>query len=168
MLVGFENKKPKIGSDVYVAPNATIIGNTTIEEGASIWFGSVIRADVNSIRVGKKSNIQDLAVLHVPAAYKIDIGNNVTVGHKALLHGCKIGDNCLIGMGAIIMDGVEIGENCIVGAGSLVTGGSKIPSGSMVFGSPAKVKRELTKEEVEKIAWSADHYYKHSNKYKRS
>lgn len=149
-------RQPAIPSSAFVAPNATLIGDVTLGEQSSIWYNAVLRGDINRITVGNRSNVQDGSVLHLSAEHGCLIGDDVTVGHMAMLHACTIGNEVLIGMGAIILDGVEIGDRCIIGAGSLVTQNKKIPPGSMVMGSPAKVVRELTPEEQDGIAaWAA-------------
>ncbi len=149
-------RQPSIHPSAFIAPNATLLGDVTIGENASVWYNAVLRGDINRITVGEGSNIQDGSVLHLSAEHGCHIGKYVTVGHMAMLHACTIGDECLIGMGAIILDGVEIGERCIIGAGALVTQGRKIPPGSMVLGSPAKVARELTPEEQDGLKeWAA-------------
>lgn len=149
-------RRPRIASSAFIAPTATLLGDVTIGDHASVWYGAVLRGDINRIVVGDRSNVQDGSVLHLSAEHGCLIGNDVTVGHMAMLHACTIGNEVLIGMGAIILDGVEIGDRCIIGAGSLVTQNKKIPPGSMVMGSPAKVVRELTVEEQEGIAgWAA-------------
>lgn len=165
MIKEFSPYKPKIHNEVYVAENSTIIGNVEIEEGASIWFGAVLRGDENSIKVGKYSNIQDNVVVHVDE-YSVRIGNSVTVGHGAILHGCVIEDECLIGMGSIILNNARIGKNTIVGAGALVTQNAIIPEGVLCIGSPAKVVRKLTEDEINSIKSSAKMYFDLSNKYK--
>lgn len=140
----------------FVAPNATVIGDVTIGEQASIWYNAVLRGDINSITVGARSNVQDGAIVHLSAEHGCHIGEDVTVGHQAVLHACRIGNEVLVGMGAIILDGAEIGERSIIGAGALVTQGKVIPPGSMVIGSPAKVVRALTAEEQEGLReWAA-------------
>jgi carbonic anhydrase/acetyltransferase-like protein (isoleucine patch superfamily) len=160
MLITYKNKSPKVDKNVFTAENATIIGDCVIGEGSSVWFGAVIRGDSNSIKIGCRTNIQDLCVVHVDSTNKVEIGDNVTIGHRAIIHGCKIGSNCIIGMGAIIMNGAQIGDGCIVGAGSLVTEGQIIPPKSLVLGVPAKQKRELTDNELIEIKKSAEHYSK--------
>lgn len=165
MLIELDGKKPTIDETVFVAPNATVIGDVLIGEHSSIWFNAVVRGDMNSIRIGKYTNIQDLSIVHVTHNANVEIGDNVTIGHKALIHGCKIGNNCLIGMGSILMDDVEVGDNCIIGAGSLVTQGTKVPAGSLVYGSPAKMKRELMPDEIELIIESAGRYNETAKKY---
>jgi carbonic anhydrase/acetyltransferase-like protein (isoleucine patch superfamily) len=149
-------RRPRIASSAFIAPTATLLGDVTVGEQASIWYGAVLRGDINRIVVGDRSNVQDGSVLHLSAEHGCLIGNDVTVGHMAMLHACTIGNEVLIGMGAIILDGVEIGDRCIIGAGALVTQNKKIPPGSMVMGSPAKVVRELSAEEQDSIAsWAA-------------
>lgn len=158
MIIKYKNYDPVIAQNVFVAPNCTIIGRCTVEEDCSIWFNAVIRADVNEIKIGRNTNVQDGCVLHCDHDYDVSIGSNVTIGHNAIVHGCKIGSKCIIGMGATILDGAVIGDNCIVGANSLITSRKQIPSGSMVIGSPAKVVRELTAEEIEGIRKSVAEY----------
>ena len=149
-------RRPSIQDSAFIAPNATLLGDVTIGEQSSVWYGAVLRGDINRIVVGDRSNVQDGSVLHLSAEHGCLIGNDVTVGHMAMLHACTIGNEVLIGMGAIILDGVEIGDRCIIGAGSLVTQNKKIPAGSMVMGSPAQIVRELTHGEQEGIAnWAA-------------
>ena len=159
MLLVFQNKTPRIDSSAYIVESATVIGDVVIGAESSIWFNAVIRGDINYIRIGKRTNIQDGCVLHVAREkYPLTIGDEVTVGHNATLHACTIESRCLIGMGATVMDGSTIGENCIVGAGSLVTPSTTIQPGCLVIGSPAKVKRKLTENEIRSILDSADHY----------
>ncbi len=140
-------RQPVIHPSAFIAPNATLLGDVTIGEDASVWYNTVLRGDINRIVVGKGSNVQDGSVLHLSAEHGCLIGDYVTVGHMAMLHACTIGNECLIGMGAIILDGAVIGERSIIGAGALVTQGKIIPPGSMVLGSPAKVVRPLTDDE---------------------
>lgn len=150
MIAKFEDKFPVIHASAFVAKSAEVIGDVEIGEDSSIWFGSVVRGDVNYIRIGSRTNIQDLSVIHVSGGtHPTVLGDEITVGHRVLLHGCTVDDRCLIGMGAILMDGVHVGEECLVGAGSLLTPGTIVPSRSLVIGSPARVKRELTQDEVE-------------------
>ena len=159
MIHPFKGTKPKIDASALVVDSAQIIGEVTIGEESSVWFNAVIRGDVNHISIGKRTNIQDGCVLHVARkSLPLTIGDEVTVGHNSTLHACTIGSQCLIGMAATVMDGAEIGERSIVGAGALVTPGTKIPPKSLVFGSPAKVKRELTDEEIRGIRESAANY----------
>ena len=159
MLLVFQNKIPRIDSSAYIVESAAVIGDVVIGAESSIWFNAVVRGDVNYIRIGKRTNIQDGCVLHVAREkYPLTIGDEVTVGHNATLHACTIESRCLIGMGATVMDGSTIGENCIVGAGSLVTPSTTIQPGSLVIGAPAKVKRKLTENEIRSILDSASHY----------
>jgi carbonic anhydrase/acetyltransferase-like protein (isoleucine patch superfamily) len=167
MLYKFEDKYPKIAESAFIAPSADIIGDVTIGEDCSIWFGTVLRGDENYIKIGKGTNIQDNCTVHINSEkYGTEIGEYVTAGHGAILHACKIGDYCLIGMGAIVLDGAEIGDYSIIGAGSMVTGGKKIPSGVLAVGSPAKVIREITEEEKKSLQESAENYIKCGRKFK--
>ena len=159
MIHAFKETMPKIDDSALVMESAQIIGDVVIGEESSVWFNAVIRGDVNQIRIGNYTNIQDGCVLHVARkTHPLIVGDEVTIGHNVILHACTIGSRCLIGMGAIVMDGAEIGEHSIVGAGSLVTPGTKIPPRSLVLGSPAKVKRELTEAEMRGIRESAANY----------
>jgi carbonic anhydrase/acetyltransferase-like protein (isoleucine patch superfamily) len=142
----------------WVAPDASVIGNVRIGEGASIWFGAVARGDNEPIVIGARSNIQDGSVLHSDPGAPLTIGEGVTVGHKVVLHGCTIGDNSLIGIGAVVLNRARIGKNSLVGAGALVTEGKEFPDGVLIVGSPARVVRELTPEQIEGLKRSADHY----------
>jgi len=158
-------KGPTIHPTAWVVPGATVIGDVTLEEESSVWFGAVLRGDINRIIIGPRSNIQDNAVVHIDTGDETTMGELVTVGHCAVVHACKIDNEVLVGMGAIILDGVEIGARSIIGANALVTLGTKIPPGSLVLGSPAKIRRQLTLEEQKDIprwAWSyvesAKHY----------
>ncbi|MFQ5675244.1 MAG: gamma carbonic anhydrase family protein [bacterium] len=163
----FKNAAPTIPDSVFIAPNATVIGDVIIGENSSVWFNTVIRGDVNRIRIGERTNIQDNSTLHVTyQKWGLEIGNNVTVGHGAILHGCTISSNCLIGMGARILDGAHIGKYSLVAAGSLVLQGEKLPSNSLAAGVPAVVKRSLTDEEIEQIDASAERYVGYKEVYR--
>nr|WP_297706062.1 gamma carbonic anhydrase family protein [uncultured Butyrivibrio sp.] len=151
-----------IDESVFIAPGAQIVGNVQIGKDSAVWYNAVVRGDSATVVVGKRTNIQDLACLHVDKKYKLEIGDGVTIGHSAIVHGCTVGNNVLIGMGAIIMNGAHIGNNCIIGAGALVTENVEIPDGSMVYGSPAKVIRPLTDREVQGIRENADLYVEHA------
>lgn len=166
MIKGYQGIEPKINETVFVAETADIIGKVTIGKNSNIWYNTVLRADVNTITIGENTNIQDGSVVHISDKFPTVIGNNVTVGHKALVHGCTIGNNTLIGMGSIVLDGAEIGEYTLLGAGSLVPPGKKIPSGVLALGSPAKVVRELTEEEKQNLVESALKYVKVADNYK--
>jgi len=152
------NKKSIIHKTVFVAPDATLVGEIELEENSSVWYKSVIRADIAKIRLGSNSNIQDLTVCHVDFDKPIIIGSYVTIGHRVLLHACSIGNNCLIGMGAIILDGAKIGNNCIIGAGSLVLKNTIIPDYSLVLGSPAKIIKTLEIKDIEPVIKNAKDY----------
>lgn len=166
MILKFKEFYPEIHPTAWIAPSADLIGNIDIGEDSSVWFGCVIRSDVNEVKIGKRTNIQDLSCIHTDTNTKTILGDNVTIGHKVMLHGCKIGDNCLIGMSATILDDAEIGEGSIVGANSLVTSGKKFPPRSLIMGSPAKVVKELSEEEVQKLIDHAGHYVEYKNEYR--
>jgi len=165
MKIDFHHHSPQIEQDVFVAPTATLIGQVTLASGSSVLFGAVLRGDSNTISIGQHSNVQDLCVLHVDGKHKLSVGEYVSLGHKALLHGCTIGNRVLVGMGAIIMNGVEIGDDCIIAAGALIPEGKKIPSGSLVIGMPGKVAREITAEEKVSIVDNAKLYVQLSKTY---
>ena len=154
----FLRKKPKLGRGVYLAKTAVVLGDVTLGAHSSVWYGAVLRGDINRIVVGHHSNIQDNAVLHLADDYGCIIGNWVTVGHSAIVHACKVGDEVLVGMGAVILDGAVIGKQSIIGAKALVTQGMKIPAGSLVLGAPAKIIRKLTKKERAGLKWWAEKY----------
>ena len=153
-----EQNIPKLAKNVYVAPGAVIKGNVTIGAGSSIWYHTTIRTEHDEIVIGENTNIQDNCVLHVNKGEPMEIGDGVTVGHGAILHGKRVGDNTLIGMGTILLNGSVIGKNCIIGAGTLVTQNTVIPDNSLVVGQPGRVKREVTQEEIEANRNSAVHY----------
>ena len=154
----FLGTPPIIHPSAWVAPGATIVGAVTLGEECSVWYHTTLRADINAITIGAHSNIQDGVVIHVADAYGAQIGQWVTVGHGAIIHACTVADEVLVGMGAIILDGAQVGARCIVGAGALITGDKKIPSGSLVLGSPAKVVRSLSREEQDGIKVWAQRY----------
>ena len=150
---------------VYVAEGAKILGDVTIGENSSVWYNAVIRGDSNSIVIGKNTNVQDNAVLHTSHSHRLKIGDNVTIGHGAIVHGCTIGNNVLIGMGAIVLDGAVVEDNCIIGAGALVTQSKVMPEGSLVLGNPAKVVRGIEEEEKVSIIKNAREYVKEAKCY---
>ncbi len=150
--------KAQIHATSFIAPGAIVLGDVTLSENVNIWYHATVRGDKASIQVGVGSNIQDNAVVHVETNHPVVIGEHVTIGHSAIIHGCEIGDNTLVGMGSIIMNGAKIGCNCIVGAGALVLQNTVVPDGSLILGNPAKVKREVTKEEVEASIRNAKAY----------
>ncbi|KUJ86037.1 gamma carbonic anhydrase family protein [Ruegeria marisrubri] len=160
--------KPQIHPDTWVAPDANLIGKVVMEEGSSVWFGCTIRADHEEIRVGAGSNVQENCVMHVDPGYPLTIGKNCTIGHKVMLHGCTIGDNTLIGMGAIVLNGARIGRNCLIGAGALITENKEIPDNSLVMGAPGKVVRVLDDAAAERITWSARQYQENMRKYRET
>jgi len=156
----FNDQAPRAGARVYIAPSADVIGDVELGDDVSVWFQTLIRGDMNTIRIGAGTNIQDLGMIHVSDEYSCTIGSGVTVGHQANLHGCVIGDNCLIGIGATVLDGAEIGANSLVAAGALVPPGKKYPPGSFIIGAPATVKRPLSPEEREHYGAFHHHYLK--------
>ena len=157
-----------IDKSVFIAEGAKIIGSVEIGENSSVWFNAVIRGDSNDVKIGYGSNVQDNAVIHTSRDFGVNIGDNVTIGHGAIVHGCTIGNNVMIGMGAIVLDGAVIEENSIIGAGALVTQGKIVPAGSLAFGNPAKVVRQLTEEEIKSISDNAVYYVNKADEYKQS
>lgn len=151
-------KRPTLGKDVYIAKTAVVLGDVTMGDHSSVWYNAVVRGDINRIVIGHHTNIQDLAVLHLADEFPCILGNYVTVGHSAIVHACTVGDECLIGMGAVILDGAEVGAQSLIGAKALVTGGMKIPAGSLVLGSPAKVVKELTPKDRAELKYWATKY----------
>ncbi len=165
MILKFKEHYPQINKTAWVAPSADLIGEVNLGENSSVWFQCVLRADVNKISIGKNSNIQDLSMIHSDTNSPTIIGNNVTVGHKVMLHGCIIEDNCLIGMSATILDNAIIGKGSIVGANSLVTSGKVFPANSLIMGSPAKVVKQISAEDEEDLVKHAAHYVEYKNDY---
>ncbi len=166
MVRTFQGIKPTIAQTAFIEVTAVVIGDVVIGEQSSVWFHAVIRGDVNFIRIGNRTNVQDLSLLHVTHdTHPLLLGDDVTVGHRVVLHGCTIKDRVLIGMGAIIMDGAVIGEDSVVGAGALVTEETIVPAKSLVLGSPAKVKRRVTDKELAWIRESAQHYVMYARQY---
>jgi len=156
---------PRIAPSAWVAPNASVIGDVHLGERVSIWFGAVLRGDIDRISIGAGSNIQDGSVCHADPGRPLLVGENVTAGHMVMLHGCTIGDNCLIGIGAVVMNGAVIGKNSVVGAGSLVTEGKEFPEGSLIMGSPAKLVRQLDAAALEKLKQNAANYVRNRKRY---
>lgn len=161
-------RAPSIHPTAFIAPGAIVLGDVTLEENSSVWFQTVLRGDINAIKIGRGSNIQDGSVVHLADDFPTLVGEYVTCGHKAVLHACTIDDEVLIGMGSIVLDGVEIGARCVIGAGALVTKGKKIPPGSLVMGSPAKVVRALDQAEQHAIKGWAEKYVEVSRKYREA
>ncbi len=168
MFYDLKDKKPKNSGENWVAPNAVGIGDVTLEKNTSIWFNATLRGDLENIHIGEGSNVQDGCVLHTDPGYPLKVGKNVTVGHLVMLHGCSIGDNSLIGIGAVILNNAKIGKNCIIGAKALITENKVIPDNSLVIGSPGKVVREVTEEEKKAVSENTKHYQDNWKKYSKS
>lgn len=167
MELHFEDKSPSVHDSAFVADSAEIIGDVRIAEDASVWYGSVLRGDINYIEIGARSNIQDLCAVHVDSDKPVIIGEDVTVGHGAILHACIIEDRCLIGMGAIVLDGAVIGTGAVVGAGALVPPGKKIKPHTLVAGVPAQKLRDLSDEDYETLKHHAEAYVKYAHRHKK-
>ncbi len=165
MFYKLGKRQPQKGADVFVADNAKIIGSVSLEDQSSVWFGVVIRGDNDQITVGPQSNIQDNAVLHTDGGIPLTLGRGVTVGHHAMLHGCTIGDYSLIGINAVVLNKAQIGKYCIIGANALIPEGMVIPDGSLVVGSPAVIKRQLSEMQMKMLEASAIHYVQNAKKY---
>ena len=165
-LYQLDNLTPTVHESAWVADSAQVLGNVHLAEDSSVWFGVVIRGDTDTISVGRGTNIQDNSVLHADSGMPLTIGDNVTVGHQVMLHGCTIGEGSLIGIQAVVLNGAKIGKHCLVGAGSLVTEGKEFPDGSMILGSPAKAVRQLSPEQIEGLKMSAKHYVDNARRYK--
>lgn len=165
MIRTFKAFSPEMDETNFLAETAVLIGQVFMEEHANVWYNTVVRGDVEPIKIGKNSNVQDLVMVHTSSGFPVTIGNDVTIGHNATIHGCTIESNVLVGMGSIILDGAHIESDVIVGAGSLIPPGKRIPSKSLVMGSPAKVVRTLSEEEIESIGKSAHHYVELSKQY---
>ncbi len=159
--------KPRISDTAWVADSAQVMGNVELADDSSVWFGVVIRGDTEIIRIGRGANIQDLSVLHADVGMPLTVGEDVTVGHRVMLHGCTIGDGSLIGIGAVVLNGAKIGSNCIVGAGSLVTEGKEFADGSMIMGSPARVVRQLTAEKIDGLRSGAQGYVENARRFQK-
>ena len=166
MLYSLDGVSPEIAEDSWVAPDANLIGRIRLDAGASVWFGSTLRGDNELIHVGEGSNIQENSVLHTDIGYPLTIGKNCTIGHKAMLHGCTIGEQSLIGMGAMVLNGARIGRNCLIGAGALITEGKEIPDGSLVMGAPGRVVRALDEEAIAGLLASAQGYQQNMRRYR--
>ena len=157
---------PHVSASAWVADSAEVMGNVHLAANSSVWFGAVLRGDNEPITVGEGSNVQDASVLHADVGMPLTVGEGVTVGHKVMLHGCTIGDNSLVGIGAVVLNGAKIGNNCLVGAGSLVTEGKEFADGSLIVGSPARVVRQLSPEQIEGLRHSAQHYVNNASLYR--
>lgn len=166
-LYELDGVAPQMAESSWVADSAQVMGNVHLAENSSVWFGAVLRGDTETITIGKESNVQDGSVMHADYGYPLVVGERVTIGHQVMLHGCTIGDETLIGIGATVLNGAKIGRNCLVGARSLVTEGKEFPDGSMIMGSPAKVVRQLTPEQIEGLRRSAAHYVENAERYRK-
>lgn len=160
--------RPRIDESAYLTDSATVIGDVTLKANSSLWYGVTIRGDTEPITIGENSNIQEGTVMHTDKGYPLTVGDNVTVGHQAMLHGCTIGDGSLIGIQAVVLNGAKIGRNCLVGAGALVTEGKEFPDNSLIIGSPAKAVRTLTDEQLEGLKKSADIYVQRAKNYRQN
>jgi carbonic anhydrase/acetyltransferase-like protein (isoleucine patch superfamily) len=168
MFYDLKDKKPQSSGENWVAPNATIIGDVTLEKNSSIWFNAVLRGDLENIHIGEGSNVQDGSVLHTDPGYPLKVGKNVTIGHLVMLHGCTIEDNSLIGIGAVILNNAKIGKNCIIGAKALIAENKEIPDDSLVVGSPGRVLRKVTEEEKKAVIENTKHYQDNWKRYSKS
>ena len=167
MIYELGERRVRAEGEYFVAESAALIGAVLLRANASVWFNAVIRGDNELITIGENSNVQDGSVLHTDPGYPLVIGSYVTIGHKVMLHGCSIGDNSLIGINAVVLNGAKIGRNCLIGANALITEGKEIPDGSMVLGSPGKVVRELTQQQIDALRMSALHYVENGRRYRR-
>ncbi len=166
-LYELDGQAPTLGPNAWVADSAQVIGKVTLEENANVWFGTIIRGDSEHIHIGKNSNVQDASVLHADPGVPLTLGENVSIGHQVMLHGCTIGDGSLIGIGAIVLNRAKIGKNCLVGAGALVTEGKEFPDGSMILGSPAKAVKQLSPEQIAGLQRIARHYVENAELFRK-
>lgn len=167
MKYSLGNDRVEMASDAWIADTAAVIGKVRLEAGANVWFGAVLRGDMELILIGEHSNVQDGAVMHTDSGFPLTLGKGVTVGHNAMLHGCTVGDYSLVGINAVVLNGAKIGKHCIIGANALVPEGKEIPDGSLVVGSPCKVVRELTDQQKKMLELSAAHYVHNAQRYRR-
>ncbi len=165
-LFALDDLAPRLAASAWVADSAQVMGDVQLGENASVWFGAVLRGDTEPLVIGEGSNVQDNAVVHADHGFPVTVGRNVTVGHQAILHGCSVGDGSLIGIQAVVLNGAKIGRHCLVGAGALVTEGKEFPDGSMIIGSPARVLRQLTPEQIARLDRSAEHYVENARRYR--
>lgn len=164
-LYQLDAHRPRLARGAWVADSAQVIGNVELAEGASIWFGAILRGDTELLTIGRGSNVQDGSVLHADVGFPLTVGENVTVGHQVMLHGCTVGDGSLIGIQAVVLNGAKIGKHCLVGAGALVTEDKEFPDGSMIIGSPARVVKQLTPEQIVGLKRSAEHYVMNARRF---
>lgn len=167
MIYSLGERKVVTRGDCWVADNATVIGSVVLEHNASVWFNTVVRGDNDLITIGEGSNVQDNSVLHTDEGVQLTVGRNVTIGHQVMLHGCSIGEGSLIGIKSTILNNARIGKHCLIGAHALITEGKEIPDRSLVVGSPGKVVRQLSDEEVQRLLWNAEHYVQNFQRYRR-
>jgi carbonic anhydrase/acetyltransferase-like protein (isoleucine patch superfamily) len=165
-LYQLDQDSPRVAASAWVADSAQVIGNVVLHEDASIWFGAILRGDTETLTIGRGSNVQDGSVLHADAGFPVTLGEDVTVGHQVMLHGCTIGDGSLIGIQAVVLNGAKIGRGCLVGAGALVTEGKEFADGSLIIGSPARAVRPLRPEEIAGLKGSAAHYVENAKRFK--
>ena len=165
MIYALDGRRLRTEGETFVAPTAVVIGAVVLKHEASVWWGAVLRGDYDTITVGRRTNIQDNCVVHMDEGHPVTLGDHVTVGHKAVLHGCTVGDNSLIGINAVVMNDVVIGANCLIGSNALLTEGKEIPPGCLVLGSPGKIARELSAAEVEEITGFSDRYVRNFRRY---
>ncbi|MGB5324372.1 MAG: gamma carbonic anhydrase family protein [Pseudomonadales bacterium] len=169
MIYALDNLRPQLqGAGHFIAPSASVIGDVVLHDRVGVWFGVVIRGDVERIEIGARSNVQDNSVLHADPGFPLHVGEDVTIGHKAMVHGCTIGDGSLIGINSIVLDGARIGRHCIIGAGALVTANAVIPDGSMVLGCPGKVVRTVSEAQRQALAQGAAHYVENAARFAKS
>ncbi|WP_374521230.1 gamma carbonic anhydrase family protein [Hydrogenophaga sp.] len=166
-IYALDGLTPQVADTAWVADNAQVMGEVTLAADSSVWFGVTVRGDTDAIHIGEGSNIQDGSVLHADHGMPLTIGRHVTVGHQVMLHGCTIGDESLIGIGAVVLNGAKIGKHCLVGAGALVTEGKEFPDGSMILGSPARVVKTLSPEQIEGLRESAQHYIDNARRFRQ-
>ena len=165
-IYSLDNDTPRIADTAWVADSAQVIGNVELQEGASVWFGVVLRGDTELLRIGRRSNVQDGSMIHADHGFPTTLGDDVSVGHQVMLHGCTVGDGSLIGIQSVLLNGAKIGRNCLVGAGSLVTEGKEFPDGSMIMGRPAKVVRPLSAEQIRGLKEIVTHYVENARRFK--
>ena len=165
LIYSLEGRTPQMHGETFIAPTAVVIGDVRIAHESSVWWGAVLRGDYDAITIGKRSNVQDNAIVHMDAGFPVALGDGVTIGHKAVLHGCTIGNNSLVGINAVVMNDVVIGDDCLIGANALLTEGKVVPPRSLVLGSPGKVVRQLNDDEVAEITDFADRYVRNFRRY---
>ena len=166
MLYKLDEHEPKLDGDYYVADSAIVLGKVRLCKDASVWFGAVLRGDTELITIGEGSNVQECSVLHTDLGFPLNIGKDVTIGHKVMLHGCTIGDGSLIGINSVVLNGAKIGKGCLIGANALITEGMEVPDGSLVLGSPGRIKGELSEDQQQGLILSAKHYVENGKRFK--